>query len=359
MNSIFSKRIEKLKESCQASSSLVIILNPIDIYYFTGFYAEGIDRLLALIISKDGDILLVPALHKNEAANIGNVNVVTWDDSVNPWNIVKSLISNHYDTAYIEKNFPFYAYRLLFNPSQKIEYIDYSITKLRCVKDEDEIKYIKKAVEISEKSLKNTVNTISEGISEKQLANILNDNLFENGSSDLAFPTIVSFGANAANPHHIPDNTKLLKNECIVIDFGSKYKMYCSDMTRTLFFGVPDDEFLTAYKIVKNAQAKGYKNASPHMTGQSLDTTVRSIIEKSGYGRYFIHRTGHGIGLSVHEEPYVDPKNENLFVRGNTITVEPGIYIPKKFGIRIEDIVYITNDESINLNSYKHSLEIL
>ena len=359
MNSIFSKRMEKLEKGWQASNSLVIIFNPIDIYYFTGFYAEGIDRLIALIISKDRATLLVPALHKNEVDNIDNINIVTWDDSVNPWDIVKSLISNHYDVAYIEKNFPIYAYRLLFNSSQKIEYIDYSIMKLRSIKDEGEIKYLKKAVEISEKSLKNTVNMISEGISEKQLANILNDNLFENGSSDLAFWTIVPFGPNAANPPHSPDNTKLLKNECIVIDFGSKYNMYCSDMTRTLFFGVPDDEFLIAYKIVKNAQEEGYKNASPHITGQNLDSTVRSIIEKSGYGRYFIHRTGHGIGLSVHEEPYVDAKNENLFAQGNTITVEPGIYIPKKFGIRIEDIVYITNDGSINLNSYKHSLEVL
>ena len=152
------------------------------------------------------------------------------------------------------------------------------------------------------------------------------------------------------NPRHSPDNTKLLKNECIVIDFGSKYNMYCSDMTRTLFFGVSDDEFLTAYKIVKNAQAEGYKNASPHITGQNLDSTVRSIIEESGYGGHFIYRTGHGICLSVHEEPYVDAKNENLFVHVNTITVEPGIYIPKKFGIRIEDIVYIIDNGSITLN---------
>ncbi|WP_337860420.1 Xaa-Pro peptidase family protein [Ferroplasma sp.] len=358
LNDIFYIRRAKLKRIMNKGDSAYIILNPVNIYYFTGFYAEGVDRLIALILTGTKDILLVPELHKQEAGAIKNIDVVSWDDSVDPWNILKLQFARHYDSIGLEHNFPIFAYKMLFF-DKNIELIDSEISQLRSIKDKTEIENIKKAIEISEKSLKQSLPDISENITERQFSHILDANMEENGASGLAFPTIVSFGENAANPHHMPDSTKLKKNQCVVIDFGSRYNMYCSDMTRTFVYGKPDDDFLNAYNTVKKAQKVGCENASSAINGRDLDGIVREVIAKSGYGKYFIHRTGHGIGLDEHENPYVDFKNTELYLPGNTITIEPGIYVPGKFGIRIEDIVLITDNKSINMNSLSHDLEVL
>lgn len=358
-NNIFLKRRENLKKSLEENIVECIIINPLNIYYLTGFYAEGIDRLIALILSPDVDILIIPELHKNEVDGINNISIITWNDSEDPWQILKSKINLNGYIYYIEKNFPYYFYKLLFNDGATVKFIDNNLIKMRLVKDENEVNLIKKAIEVSENSLKDSLSEVTLGITEKQLANTIDGLIKSRYYADLAFTTIVSFGKNAANPHHIPDSTQLKKNECIVIDFGSRYNMYCSDMTRTFFYGNPDENFIKIYNTVKNAQEDGCNRASSSITGMELDRYVRNIIEKSGYGKNFIHRTGHGIGLNEHEEPYIDSKNQNKFIPGNVITIEPGIYIPNKYGVRLEDIVLIEDNGGINLNKFTHEMEIL
>ncbi len=240
--------------------------------------------------------------------------------------------------------------------SNEMELIDDKIEELRSVKDASEIAYIERAAHIAEKSLGETIEYIKEGVTEKEIASILERKFDENGGDGLAFPTIVSFGENAANPHHMPDKRKLKANEGIVIDFGCMSSYYKSDATRTFFFGHPDSKFTEAYETVREAQESGCNFADSAVSGKEVDQHVRHIIESRGYGKYFTHRTGHGIGLDEHEAPYVDSNNVKKFQPGNCITIEPGIYIPGSFGIRIEDILVIGSERSRNLSTFSRDL---
>ncbi|MGC8608774.1 MAG: M24 family metallopeptidase [Thermoplasmata archaeon] len=346
----FNDRIEKLKNHLDG---VAVITGSTDIFYFTGFMANGIDRLIALVIDEDETTLIVPSLHANEVKNLENrMNVIVWNDGQNPSDILRNFTNRK--KVYLEGSMPVKLYRSL--DSNEMEIIDDKIEELRSVKDASEIAHIERAAHIAEKSLGETIEYLKEGITEREIASILERKFDENGGEGLAFPTIVSFGENAANPHHMPDKRKLKANEGIVIDFGCMSSYYRSDATRTFFFGHPDSKFTEAYETVREAQESGCNFAISAVSGKEVDQNVRQIIESKGYGKYFTHRTGHGIGLDEHEAPYVDSNNVKKFQPGNCITIEPGIYIPGSFGIRIEDILVVGSERSRNLSTFSRDL---
>ncbi len=347
---MFDKRIDRLKKDMDGP---IVITGSTNIFYFSGFMANGIDRLIAMVIDDEGTYLIVPALHANEVDPLRDrMNVIIWNDGENPVNILKRLTDGK--KIYVEGSMPARIYRSLNGSS--LELIDDRIADMRSVKDQYEIGLIEKAAGIAERSLGETIEYIHEGVTEREIASTLERKFEENGAGGIAFPTIVSFGENAANPHHMPDNRKLKMNEGIVIDFGCTHSNYRSDATRTFFFGKPDSRFMDAYETVREAQQSGCDFASGSVSGREVDQHVRNIIENKGYGKYFTHRTGHGIGLDEHEDPYVDSNNDRKFRPGNCITIEPGIYIPGAFGIRIEDIVVIGTEKSRNLSKFSRDL---
>lgn len=349
----FNARIKKLKDGLEG---VVVLTGSTNIFYFSGFMANGIDRLISLVIDEDETTLIIPSLHANEVKHLENeMQVLVWNDGQNPVDIIRKFTNGK--KVYIEGSMPVKIYKSLC--LNKVEIIDVKIAEMRSVKDSVEIYNIEKAVNIAEMSLEETIGHIKEGVTEKEIASLLEMEFDENGGDGTAFPTIVSFGENAANPHHMPGKRKLKTNEGIVIDFGCISSYYRSDTTRTLFFGHPDSNFTSAYDAVKEAQESGCNFADPMVCGEKVDLHVRSIIEAKGYGKYFTHRTGHGIGLDEHEEPYVDLNNLKKFVPGNCITIEPGVYIPNKFGIRIEDIIVITPEKSKNLNTFRRDLVLI
>jgi Xaa-Pro dipeptidase len=340
----FAERLKKLQKMVDGN---ILLTSSKNIFYFSGFLAEGFERLIALVVNENGPALIVPALHKDEASELeSRIDVISWDDSQNPLKILLSRLHGSMHTC-VEGSLRASLYTEI--PGTK-EFLDQKIESLRSVKSEGEIASMKKAAEIAEKSFEQVIQNLKEGVTEQQIAYILEQAFRENGSESPSFPSIVSFGANGADPHHSPDKTRLKRGEGVVIDFGCVYDHYCSDTTRTISFGKPAAEFERVYNIVREAQEAGCSSLKPGKSGVQIDGIVREIITRKGYGEKFIHRTGHGIGLDVHETPYVDQKNNIGFQAGNCVTIEPGVYITGKFGVRIEDFLVVRNNGSDNFN---------
>ncbi len=219
------------------------------------------------------------------------------------------------------------------------------IEKMRMIKSSDEIEAVKKACEISSKSFKEVLQFIKEGVTEKDIAAELEYRFKKNGADKISFDTIVAAGERGALPHGMPSSRKIKAHELIVIDFGVFYDGYASDTTRTVSVGEPDEESMKAYSIVKEAQKLGRSLVKEGITAKELDGKVRKYIEDKGYGEYFIHSLGHGVGLEIHELPSVNSRSDVALKEGMIITVEPGIYLPGKFGVRIEDTVLVKKDK--------------
>lgn len=235
------------------------------------------------------------------------------------------------------------------------------IIQLRSSKATDEVEAMRAAARIAEQALEATIPMIRPGVKETEIASELTAQLFRHGSEiDLPFFPIVSGGPDqSADPHATPSERPLQEGDLLVIDWGARYLGYASDITRTFGIGSLSDELQNIHLIVCQANLAGRQAGKPGVTAGSVDQAARKVITEAGYGGYFIHRTGHGLGLDTHEEPYIYNENELLLQEGMTFTVEPGIYVPGKGGVRIEDDVVVTADGLETLTSMPRELRVL
>ena len=218
-----------------------------------------------------------------------------------------------------------------------------ALSALRLRKDQAEIEAMRRAVKIAQDALEATIPLIKMGMTEKELSSELVVQLLKHGSEpEMPFAPIVSGGPNSANPHASPTERKLQAGDLLVVDWGATYDGYISDLTRTFAVGEVDEEYEKIHKVVQAANAAGRAAARPGVPCAAVDQAAREVIENAGYGQYFTHRTGHGIGMEGHEEPYMRGDNMQLLEPGMAFTVEPGIYLPDRNGVRIEDNVVIT-----------------
>lgn len=235
-----------------------------------------------------------------------------------------------------------------------------NITKsLRETKDRFEVESIISAQRIAEKALDIVLGKLAPGMTEKEVAAELEYQMTRNGAEGLAFETICVSGTNTSRPHGVPTFNKLKTGEFITMDFGCKVNSYCSDMTRTVALGSVTDEMRRVYDTVLEAQNAGEKAARAGVIGRDMDKAARDVIEKAGYGEYFGHGLGHSVGLYIHEGPNASPKENRPLPAGAVVTNEPGIYMPGKFGVRIEDMLYIREDGAENLTKAPKNLIIL
>lgn len=218
------------------------------------------------------------------------------------------------------------------------------VDRLRTTKDADEIALMQRAAEIADKALAEVAPTIQPGQTEKAVAWELEKRMREAGAEAVSFEVIVAAGPNGAMPHHRPSERPIESGEPIVIDMGAKYKGYCSDLTRTVFAGEPGPLFKKVYDIVLGAQLTAMSLIRPGMTGEEADSFARGLIKEAGYGDAFGHSLGHGVGLAVHETPRLGPGSTQVLEEGMVFSVEPGIYLPDKGGVRIEDMVVLEKD---------------
>lgn len=228
----------------------------------------------------------------------------------------------------------------LSSPVQMIP-LNGSIEKMREIKDEAEIKIMKKASDMMSKVLDRALEALEPGQTEKELARKIETLSFEAGAEGMAFDSIVASGPNAALPHAAPTDRKIKKRDHIIFDVGLKVDGYCCDMTRTIFTGTPDRKIKEIYKIVREAQLAALEYVKPGELSTKPDSIARGIIKKAGYGDYFGHSLGHGVGLATHEAPRLSPRDPVILEEGMVVTVEPGIYLPGKGGVRLEEMVVI------------------
>ncbi len=231
---------------------------------------------------------------------------------------------------------------------------------LRSIKEDFEIEEMRRAVKIAQNSLKSILPTIREGSTEKDIAAALTMELLRLGSdTELPFSPIVASGPNSANPHAVPTDRKLTSGDLLVIDWGARVNGYCSDLTRTFGIGSIDPELEFVHKTVLKANTAGRDEGTPGIAAGEVDRAARDVIENAGYGKFFTHRTGHGLGMEEHETPYIFAGNSVNLEPGMTYTVEPGIYIPGKGGVRIEDDMVVTTDGSESLSDFPRELTLL
>jgi Xaa-Pro dipeptidase len=233
------------------------------------------------------------------------------------------------------------------------------LSRLRVIKDTDELARMRRAVAIAEEALTRTLSQVRAGMTEQQVAAELMVNLLREGSQGVPFPPLVQSGPNSASPHGATSSRRLKSGDLLLIDFGALADGYISDITRTFAVGALDPELAKVHEIVQAANAAGRAAAGPEVSCQDLDRGVRQVIEQAGYGAYFIHRTGHGIGLEVHEPPYIVAGNDRTLATGMTFTIEPGIYLPGRGGVRVEDDVVITEDGCESLTTYERRLQVV
>lgn len=226
------------------------------------------------------------------------------------------------------------------------------ITEIRKVKNNEQISNIIMAQRIVEKSVAKVMDGVKAGITEKELRIQLVAECIKNGADEMSFDTIVAFGPNTALPHHSPTDAKLEKSDIILVDIGVKYNGYCSDMTRTFIQGDVDSELAQIYDTVLQAQEYALKHIKAGMTCHEADSLAREYIKANGYDAEFSHSLGHGIGIDIHESPRVGENSQDILQAGMVISVEPGIYITGKYGVRIEDMVVVREDGIQNLTEY-------
>lgn len=231
--------------------------------------------------------------------------------------------------------------------------------ELRACKDPEELEIMIAAQRIAERALEEVLNHIRPGVTEKEVAALIQYRMLSGGAEDMSFDPIVVSGPNGSLPHGVPSEKPIQAGEFVTMDIGCVYHGYCSDMTRTVAVGHVTEEMERVYETVLAAQKAGIAAARAGVTGREVDGAARAVIDQAGYGAYFGHSFGHGVGVEIHEAPNASPVNENPLPVGAVISAEPGIYLPGKLGVRIEDVLYLTENGCRNLTEAPKKLLIL
>ncbi|KRG10412.1 M24 family metallopeptidase [Staphylococcus sp. NAM3COL9] len=330
------------------------ITTPLNIFYFTGYLSDPHERLLALLIKENGEqVLFCPQLEVDEVKTSPfEGEVIGYLDTENAldkytFTVNKLLVEAEHLTVKRQRELV-----EAFNV-QTFGDIDQTIKDLRNVKSENEIASIQKACELADKCIEIGVDFLKEGVTERQVVNHIENAIKYYGVNEMSFDTMVLFGDHAASPHGTPGDRQLQKDEYVLFDLGVIYNNYCSDMTRTIKFGEPNDKAQEIYNVVLKAEQEAIAAIKPGVTIKDVDDIARNIISDAGYGDYFPHRLGHGLGLEEHEYQDVSSSNTNQFVAGMVVTVEPGIYVPGVAGVRIEDDILVTEDGNKSLTGYE------
>jgi len=350
---IIQDRQEKLTRQIRAAGLDAFAVNPSpSMHYLTGLHFHLSERPVVIIFPANGDpTIVLPELEKAKLEDISfPIKGFPYREDPNQWGKVfeKAIQYNNLKEANIgvePRALRFLELKLLEQAAQLASFIPsaQTISALRMYKDENEINAMRKAVHIAQDALNVTFPYINAGATEKEISTELTMQLLKHGSNPrLPFFPIVSAGPNSANPHAAPTDRKLFPGDLLVIDYGANVDGYFSDITRTFAVGDVEPEFKKIAELVLGANQAGHAAAGPGIPAGDIDRAARLVIETAGYGEFFIHRTGHGLGLEGHEEPYIRGDNLTHLKTGMSFTIEPGIYLPNRGGVRIEDDVVIT-----------------
>lgn len=354
------KRLEKIINSMKNHHiDQMIITSPDSIFYLLNEWIHPGERMLALFLNSSGE----RKLFINELFPIQKdlgVELCIYNDTEDPIDYLEKAINPH-KTMGIDKTWPsHFLIRLLKKKSGlQVENGSIVIDKVRMIKDEEEINLMKKASSINDQAMGKIMEVIKTNkYTEMEITKKLEEIYAKYETNGFSFDPLICYGPNAAEPHHSSDKTPLKGNSSIIIDIGCFSNHYASDMTRSMFFGEPDEEYKKIYDLVLKANLAAISTIKPGVKFSTIDKAARDVITNGGYGKYFTHRTGHNIGLCVHEYPDVSGANDMIVEEGMVFSIEPGIYLQEKYGVRIEDLVLVTKTACEVLNQFPKDLII-
>jgi len=346
-------RLEQLQTALAQAGLDAVAINPgPTLTYLTGVSFHLMERPVVLLVTQDREpVLVLPEFEMTKGALIPyKVNRFTYGENPAEWDeafrqAVRSLGLDGKKIGVEPRQMRLLEFRHVQNGAPKADFPDASeaLASLRLRKDETEVAAIRHAVHVAQMALEAILPSIKVGTTEREIASALTMELLKKGSdAELPFSPIVCAGPNSANPHATPSDRKLERGDLLLVDWGAITEGYVSDLTRTFAVGEVDPEWKKIAGIVLEANAAGRAASRPGVPCASVDKAARELIERAGYGPYFTHRTGHGIGMEGHEEPYIRGDNMHMLYPGMAYTVEPGIYLAGRGGVRIEDNVVVT-----------------
>ncbi len=360
-------RQQKLNSLLPAAGLDGLVLNPgPSLVYHTGLHFHLSERPVVVFFQPaESPVIVLPELEQEKLKQLPfKLQAFPYGEDPEKWAEVfrGAIQAAHLGRGRIgvePRQLRYLEYQLLTEAAPEAKYFaaEESVAKLRMYKDADELSAMRQAALIAERAIQATLPQVKIGMSEQQLAAELTLNLLSAGCDpELPFSPIVSSGPNSANPHATPSSRQLRQGDLLVVDWGASYAGYFSDITRTFAIGKVDVELDNIARAVLGANEAGRQAVQPGILAEAVDRATRKIIETAGYGQYFTHRTGHGLGMEAHEQPYIRAGNPQLLEPGMTFTIEPGIYLPGQNGVRIEDDVAVTEAGSECLTSLPREL---
>jgi Xaa-Pro aminopeptidase len=360
----YQSRREQASEALRARGIAALLLSPSsDLAYLAGYRIFASERLTCLVVSADGGAtLVVPELESPRAkAAAPDLAQRMWGETEDPYALVASLVTAKGDVAVADQMWSLFVLHLQTALRGRGFQLASVITRdLRMRKDAYEREALRLVSAAADRAFPRLLEREFAGRTEREIGAELAALLRDEGHDEVTF-TIVGSGPNGASPHHAIGDRRIARGDTVVLDFGGTREWYCSDITRTVHVGADvDDEVRRVHDVVLRSQEAGYAAARNGATAASVDAASRRVIDDAGYGERFIHRTGHGIGLDGHEHPYLVRGNEERLEPGMAFSIEPGIYIPGRFGVRIEDIAILGDDGRAEpLNRADHALAIV
>lgn len=364
---IYGTRLGQCQKLMSEKGIDIVFLAPgPNMYYLSGFLEEAGERLLALIVPQSGDPqFIVPELYQEQVRSFSWVeSLISWKDGEDQVallsNTMRRILKRQSTIAVDTRMWSRFLVMLLAAaPDARYEDAGSVMYELRIRKSSQEIELMAKAAEIADAAFTQTIEECRAGMTEHEVAAKIIYEMRKLGADGVAFEPVVGSGPNSALPHYRSGDRKLQRGDFVVLDYGCLYRGYNSDITRTVAMETCDAEREKVYSVVRSAQEEAYQRTFTGIEAQNVDKVARDLIENAGYGRFFIHRTGHGIGLEIHEEPYIVAGNSLKLAEGMTFSIEPGIYIPGQYGVRIEDIVVMETEKARRLNKCSRDLRIL
>ncbi len=365
-----STRVQRLIElAAQQGIDCVAIMPGANLKYLTGLSFHLMERPTVAFFPVQGQpVLVLPSLEATKPTS-GPIKMdwqlFPWSDEEGPQGAfasVSAALELEGKTLAVEELvMRVRELRLIESSAPGVRFADAGplMAKLRMRKDKDEIARMRQAVAITEAALAATLEEIRVGVTEREIANLLLLHMLRRGAESLPFEPVVLSGPSSALPHGVPTDRAVQSGQVLLFDFGVTMGGYVSDITRTFVVGEVDDELRRLYDVVKCANEAGRQAARPGVEIQQVDRAARQVIVDAGYGAYFTHRTGHGLGLEGHEPPYACEGDTTILEPGMTFTVEPGVYLPGKVGVRIEDDIVITESGCESLTTFDRDLKVI
>jgi len=356
---MYKSRIQRVLDHLEGMGlSQALFCDPMSIKYLTGYYVFPHERFFALHVSPRGTTLFCNLLFPDASGHADRL--VTFSDTDDPLPLVAGVCEKNCDLG-VDKNLP--ARWLLplmdLGAARGFSLASGAVDAARSVKDAGERSLMREASRLNDEAMGWLAAQIREGVTERAIAEGLLGAYRALGSEGYSFAPIVSFGANAADPHHVPDDTVFVPGQMVLFDVGCLWQGYCSDMTRTFFTAQPTDHQLEIYETVRLANEKAAALVAPGVEFAEIDAAARDLITDAGYGPNFTHRLGHQIGMEVHEPGDVSNAHHEPVQPGQVFSIEPGIYLEGDIGVRIEDLCLVTENGHEILNHYPHEATVL